>query len=133
MKHSQKTINNEEVTENMKIRRNIDPRWISSLFVQLHGSIYCWKIDEKDIADATKLVKELVRYLLVWRTDKRPRQDHIWIGEGELIHEPTNERKLWNGKQIRKLLLIVTVADPERFTAKSKPITYTGAFVELYK
>ena len=29
--------------------------------------------------------------------------------------------------------MIVTVADPERFTAKGKPITYTGAFVELYK
>ena len=52
---------------------------------------------------------------------------------GELIYEPTNERKPWNGKQIEKLLLIVTVADPERFTAKGKPITYTGAFVELYK
>ena len=51
----------------------------------------------------------------------------------EPIHEPTNERKSWNGKQIRKLLLIVTVADPERFTAKGKQITYTGTFVELYK
>ena len=27
----------------------------------------------------------------------------------------------------------MTVADPKRFTAKNKPITYTGAFVELYK
>ena len=27
----------------------------------------------------------------------------------------------------------MTVADPERFTAKSKSITYTGAFMELYK
>ena len=27
----------------------------------------------------------------------------------------------------------MTIADPERFTAKGKPITYTGAFVELYK
>ena len=52
---------------------------------------------------------------------------------GEPIHKPTNERKPWNGKQIRKLLLIVTVADPEWFTAKSKPITYTGAFMKLYK
>ena len=30
-------------------------------------------MDGKDIADATKLVKELV----VWGTDGRPRQDHI--------------------------------------------------------
>ena len=35
-------------------------------------------------------------------------------------------------KQIGKLLLIVTVVDLERFTVKGKPITYTGAFVELY-
>ena len=52
---------------------------------------------------------------------------------GEPIHEPTNERKPWNGKQIGKLLLIVTVADPEWFTAKGKPIIYTRTFVELYK
>ena len=26
----------------------------------------------------------------------------------------------------------MTVADPERFTPKGKPVTYTGAFVELY-
>lgn len=26
----------------------------------------------------------------------------------------------------------MTVADPERFTLKGKPVTYTGAFVELY-
>ena len=29
--------------------------------------------------------------------------------------------------------MIVTVADPKRFTAKGKPIIYTWAFVELYK
>ena len=63
--HFWKTNNNKEMTENIKIKRNIDPGWISSLFVQLHGSIYCWKMDRKDIADATKLVKELVCCLLV--------------------------------------------------------------------
>ena len=26
----------------------------------------------------------------------------------------------------------MTVADPEQFTFKGKPVTYTGAFVELY-
>ena len=77
MKHFRKTNDNEEVTENMKIRRDIDPGWVSSLFDQLHGSIYCLKMDGKDIADATKLVKELVRCLLVWGTDGCPRQDHI--------------------------------------------------------
>ena len=65
VKHSRKTNNNKEVTEKMKIRRDIDLGWISSLFIQLHESIHCWKMDGKDIADATKLVKELVRCLLV--------------------------------------------------------------------
>ncbi len=60
VKHSRRTHNNKEVTENMIIRREIDSEWASSLFVQLHGSIYCWKIDGKDIAESTKLVKELV-------------------------------------------------------------------------
>ena len=41
VKHSRKMNDNEEVTENMKIRRDIDPGWVSSLFVQLHGSIHC--------------------------------------------------------------------------------------------
>ena len=33
---------------------------------------------------------------------------------------------------MRRLLLTVTVADPKRFTFKSKLVTYTGALVELY-
>ena len=65
VKYSRKTHNNEEVTENMKIRQDIDLGWASSLFVQLHRSIHYWKIDGKDIADATKLVNKLVRCSLV--------------------------------------------------------------------
>ena len=48
------------------------------------------------------------------------------------INRTSNKKKPWNGKLIRKLLLTMTVADPKRFTPKSKPITYTGAFIELY-
>ncbi len=85
-------------------------------------------MDGKDILDATKLVKEHVWCLLEWDTSGQPRQDHIWIGGGE----PRNERRPWNCKLIGKLLLTVTVADPERFPPKGKPVTYTGALVELY-
>ena len=88
-------------------------------------------MDDRDIADAIKLVEELVRYLFEWSIDRRPCQNHVWIGEKEPIG-PFNDKKLWNEKQIKKLLLTVTVADSERFTTKNKPITYTGAFVELY-
>ncbi len=73
------------------------------------------------------MVKEYVWCLLEWGTSGQPRQDHIWMGEGE----PRNERMTWNDKLIGKLLLIVTMADPERFTLKGKPVTYTGVFVEL--
>ena len=38
----------------------------------------------------------------------------------------------WNAKLIEKLLLTLTMADPEWFTLKGKPVIYTRAFVELY-
>ncbi len=85
-------------------------------------------MDGKDILDVIKLVKEHVQYSLEWGTSGQPRQDHIWIGRGE----PRNKGRPWNGKLIGKLLLAVTVADRERFTPKGKPVTYTGALVELY-
>ena len=54
----------------MKIKRDIDPEWASSLFIQLYGYIHYWKIDGKNIADATKLVNKLVQYSLVWGTNR---------------------------------------------------------------
>ncbi len=45
----------------MIIRHKIDSEWASSLFIQLYRSINYWKIDDKDIANATKLIKELVQ------------------------------------------------------------------------
>lgn len=39
---------------------------------------------------------------------------------------------LWNDKLIGKLLLTVTMADPEWFTLKDKPVKYTRVFIELY-
>ena len=63
---------------------------------------------------------------------QQPCQDHIWIGGRELINQPSNKEKTWNGKLIGRLLLTMTVADLERFTPKGKSVTYTGAFVELW-
>ena len=90
-------------------------------------------MDGKDIANTTKLVNELVRCSLVWDINRHPRQDYIWIRGREPTYESINEKKPWNRKQIRKLLLIMTIADSKQFTAKSKPIIYIGAFVELYQ
>ncbi len=64
VRHSRRVYNNEEVGHNISVRQNIDPGWVSSFFVQLHGSIQYWKIDGKDILDAINLVKEYVQYLL---------------------------------------------------------------------
>lgn len=60
VKYSQKTHDNEKITENIMIRYNIDSKLELSIFVQLHGFIYCWKIDDKDITNTNKLIKEMV-------------------------------------------------------------------------
>ncbi len=56
----------------------------------------------------------------------------MWIAGREPKDRLFNNKKSWNRKQIGKLLLIITIADPEQFTDKGKPITYIRVFVELY-
>ena len=85
--------NNEKVTENLKMRLDIDFGWISSLFMQLYRFIHYWEMDEKNIVNVTKLVKKLVLYSLVLGINKYFCQDHIWIKGREPIYKPTNERK----------------------------------------
>lgn len=109
---------------------DIDSKWVSSIFIQLYKSIYSWKMDDKDITNVTKLFKEMVQYLLDLSINNCPQYDYIFIRGREA--EDFNDRKSWNGKQIRKLLLIVIVADLDRFTTKSKLITYIRVFVKLY-
>ncbi len=85
-------------------------------------------MDGKDIADTSKLVKEFVRCSLVWGgSSSDARQDYIWLGGDE-----PDERSPWGGKMIGRLLLTVTVADPQRSNRKGKPMMYTGAFLEVY-
>ncbi len=50
----------------LRLSRDRDYEWVFSYFVKFHISIQCWKIDGKDIADMSKLVKEFVRCSLVW-------------------------------------------------------------------
>ena len=38
-KQSRRAYNNEEVTENMITKQNINQEWVSSYFLQLYGSI----------------------------------------------------------------------------------------------
>lgn len=93
VKHSQRMDNNQKVTENIKIRREVDPKWALSFFIQLYGFIYYQKTDSKNIADAIKLVEKLVQCLLVWDINGRLCQDYIWIEGKEPMNEPTNKRK----------------------------------------
>ena len=72
VRHLRSVYDNKEVTQNMNARQDIDPEWVLSFFVQLHGSIQCWKMDGKDISDAAKLVKEHVRCSMVWSTSGQP-------------------------------------------------------------
>ena len=65
-------------------------------------------MDRKDIADTSKLVKEYVRYSFMWGSlNSCFQQDHIWLRRNK-----SDEKSLWVGKIIEKLLLIVIVADP---------------------
>ena len=41
-------------------------------------------------------------------------------------------QKPWNGKLMGRLLVTVTVADPEQFAPKDKLVRYIKAFVEFY-
>lgn len=43
-----------------------------------------------------------------------------------------NRKKLWNSRLIEKLLLIVIVVDPKRFTLKNILVIYIGTFVKSY-
>ena len=65
MEYLHKVYNNNKVTKNMKVRRDIDSEWALSFFVQLHELIQCRKMDDKDILDAAKLVKKHVQYLIL--------------------------------------------------------------------
>ena len=57
----------------MRVRQDIDSEWESFFFDQLHRSVQYWKMDEKDISDAAKLVKKYIRFLLEWNTNGQPR------------------------------------------------------------
>ena len=43
-----------------------------------------------------------------------------------------DERSLWENKIVERLLLTITVADPQQLDQKRKPLIYTKAFVEIY-
>ncbi len=116
----------------MKFKQDINPKQVSSSFIQLYKYIQYCKMDDKNIADVAKLVNEYVKYLLEQGTRKQPYQDHIQIVGRKPINQSSDEKKPWNNKLIRKLLFTVTMVDPEPFTLKGKLVIYTGVFVEFY-
>lgn len=77
----------------MKIRWDINLKWVLLLFVQLNRSINYQKMDDKDIADAIKLVKELIWYLLVQSTNRCFCENYVQIEKKKPIDGSTNEKK----------------------------------------
>ena len=57
-----------QLDKRWRFKQDKDHEWVSLYFVKLHASIQYWKIDGKDIADTSKLVKEFVRCSLLWRS-----------------------------------------------------------------
>ncbi len=55
-----------QLDKRLRFRQDRDHEWVSLYFVQLHAFIQYSKIDGKDIANTSKLVKEFVRCSLVW-------------------------------------------------------------------
>ncbi len=98
-----------QLDKRLRFRRDRDHEYVSSLFIKFHASVQCWKMDGKDIANTSKLVKKFVRCSLVWGgSSSNTWHDHIWLGEDE-----PDDRSPWRGKMIGKLLLTVTVANPQ--------------------
>lgn len=123
--------NNQEVIKNIKIWQGINLEWLLLLFVHQYRSILYWKIDDKDIADATKFLKKLMRFFLAWSINRYFCQNTILIRGEKSIIGPINEKKSWNRNRIRKILLTVIVADSRQFTMKKQPFLYTRVFIEL--
>lgn len=49
-----------------------------------------------------------------------------------LERDKLDEKAFWKGKMIEKLLLTITVVDPQLLDHKKKPIINTRAFVKIY-
>ncbi len=74
------------------------------------------------------MVKEFGRCSLVWGSlSNNAQQDSIWLEEDE-----PDDRCPWGGKIIGKLLLTVTITDPQQLDRKEKSVIYTRAFIEIY-
>lgn len=82
-------------------------KWIFSYFVKLYTFVKYWKIDEKDIVDMSKFVKELVYCFFVQDNLKsNVQQNYRWLERDEL-----DKKSFWRNKIIEKLLLTITIID----------------------
>ncbi len=112
----------------LRFRRDKNHKWGFLLFIKLYISIQYWKIDRKDIANTSKLVKEFLHCSLEWSgLSSNAWRDHTWLERDE-----SDEKSLWRCKMMGKLLLTVIVADLQQLDQKEKPIMYIRAFVKIY-
>ena len=103
-----------QLDKHLRFRQDRHHKWVSSYFVKLHASVQWWKIDRKDIADISKLIKKFVHYSLVWGGSRGySQQNYIWLEINEL-----DEKSSWRSKLVGRLLFTVTVADPHQLDQK---------------
>lgn len=63
----------------------------------------------KDIADMSRLVKEFLQcFFVLVGLSSNAWQDHIWFERDE-----SDKQAFWRAKMIEKLLLTITIADPQ--------------------
>ncbi|PGH13468.1 hypothetical protein GX50_09023 [[Emmonsia] crescens] len=117
-------------------RLDPDSSWVGNLIVQIHASITCFKADGHEPAEEDRLKPEKVRCSPEWQGQKGDwRKDCVWVQENE---ELENSRNVTMGRRVGRLELILTIEDPERRLAGvnnsgPKPVTYTGAFITVFR
>lgn len=91
----------------MRFREDKDHEWVFSYFVKLYTSVQSWKIDGKNIANTSRLMKEFVCYFFIWDgSSNYAWQNHIWLGGNK-----SDEKSFYKSKMIGRLLLTITVID----------------------
>ena len=55
-----------QLDKHLRFSQDNNHQWVFSYFAKLNTSIQCWKMDGKDIANMSKLVKEFIHCSFMW-------------------------------------------------------------------
>ena len=134
VRESQKKRDSVATPPHLVDRLEADSAWAGDCFVSLHNSVLCWKRDGRDNKASDKLVKQHAYCSPRWRGQNRWRQDCVWMQEHASDQTFIQQRpEVLSGQLLGQLQLIVAVVDLVKRDKKNKPVTYTGALVELFR